>query len=194
MTTLKEIYSDLIDTDAYWRGNPGKRPEVQRQVVMWLKKIKATTVLDAGCGRGDLGLYLRQSVFKVKGCDLADASKYCKIPFDQASILEMPYTDDQFDAVVCVDVIEHLHPEDVDNAVREMLRVGKHLIIHAACYESHHGPYRELHLTIETPDEWLKRWWPIGTILKTNNIERFNQKKNVTRKTICALIGPKDEQ
>lgn len=193
MVTIKEMYDDLIRVDAYWRSNPGKRPNVQGPVYQWLSSVRAKKILDAGCGRGDLGSFLQHFGLKVRGCDIAEAKEYCPFPFDQADLTALPYEDDSFDAVACVDVIEHLSPEDVNRAISEMLRVARHVVIHAACYESHHAQYRELHLTIQSPEWWMKKFWEHGNIIKSHKITRMNRRKNKLRETFCALIERRDE-
>lgn len=130
------------------------------------------SVLDAGCGRGHLSRFLKGIGFDTQSCDLADASVYLErlgIPFKQCNLTKLDYEDKAFDAVVCVDVIEHLYESEIKDAISEMLRVGKHLFLRIACYTSYHGKYDKLHLTVKPP-----RWWRMvieefGDILWTTN-------------------------
>lgn len=169
----KTIYETLIKDDSYWRNNPGRRKNVQNEVVEVLRNWVCRHVLDAGCGRCDLAAYLAARRFVVTGCDVVDPRLYVQqhndflnnpMKFFQCDLTEMPFSDDQFDAVVCVDVIEHLYPEDVDTALSEMLRVAPKLYLRAACYPSHHGEFRELHRTLELPEQWNERLNKLATI------------------------------
>ena len=162
----KSIYETLIQDDSYWRNNPGQRKDVQREVVEALRHWNCRKILDAGCGRGDLSSYLAHRRFLVHGCDIVDSRLYIQrqndyinnpMLFRQCDLANLDFGDDDFDAVVCVDVIEHLYPEDVDAALSEMLRVAPYLYIRAACYPSHHGEFRDLHRTLELPEQWNER-------------------------------------
>jgi len=42
-----------------------------------------------------------------------------------ASVLDIPFEDCSFDTVFCKDLLEHIHPDDVLTAIREMLRVAR---------------------------------------------------------------------
>ena len=173
----KSIYDTLIKDDSYWWNNPGKRKNVQWEATTALRHWICRHVLDAGCGRGDLAAHLAYNHFRVTGCDVVDCRFYIQrkntangkypIKFEQCDLTEMPFSDDQFDAVVCVDVIEHLYPDDVDAALSEMLRVAPRLYIRAACYPSHHGEFRDLHRTLELPEQWNER------LLELANIEEM---------------------
>ncbi len=169
----KPIYETLIKDDSYWRNNPGQRKNVQQEVAEALRHWGCRDVLDAGCGRGDLAAYITNRRFRVFACDVVNSRRYIQchndytnnpIIFYQCDLMEMPFSDDQFDAVVCVDVIEHLYPDDVDAAIAEMLRVAPKLYLRAACYPSHHGEFRDLHRTLELPEQWNDRLLKLATI------------------------------
>ena len=147
------IYDTLIHDDKYWVKNPGKIPYIQRNVLLELYAMKLYSpakVLDAGCGRGDMAKHLHESGYDVAACDFADALKYIpsEIPFYEVNLIDMPFTANRFDAVICVDVLEHLEADDAKKAIAELLRVGKTLIAQVACYPSKHGGSGPLHLTV----------------------------------------------
>ena len=89
------------------------------------------TVLDIGCGGGILSNHLAQSGFDVVGVDLSKDSLRVATECDmtqsvkylQADAHQLPFSDQRFDAVCCLDVLEHL--EDPGNVILEASRVLK---------------------------------------------------------------------
>jgi ubiquinone/menaquinone biosynthesis C-methylase UbiE len=55
-----------------------------------------------------------QAMLDVEGVDAR---------LDVGSVLELPYEGGMFDAVVCLSVLEHLHPEELGRALSEIRRV-----------------------------------------------------------------------
>ncbi|MDY6795999.1 MAG: class I SAM-dependent methyltransferase [Actinomycetota bacterium] len=69
-------------------------------------------VLDAGCGTGGNFPFLK-AYGQVEGFDYSEeAVRFCRLRGEhqvlEASIYELPYRDEAFDLVTCLDVIEHL--------------------------------------------------------------------------------------
>jgi len=101
-------------------------------------------VLDAGCGIGGSSRLLAHKFgYQVVGIDLADkfieAATFLtqitglekNVRFQQGSILELPFKDNYFDAVLCQHVLMNI--KDKPRAVKEFFRVlkpGARLIIH----------------------------------------------------------------
>ncbi len=84
-------------------------------------------VLDVGCGTGGNFPFLSR-YGEVEGCDYSEeAVRYCRLrggtAVREASIYELPYPDDSFDLVTCLDVIEHLRLDLP--AFLELKRVAK---------------------------------------------------------------------
>ncbi len=90
-------------------------------------------VLDLGCAGGFMAEALARNGANVSGIDPAaeaiDAARShaevsgLNIRYDVGVGEALPYTDAVFDAVVCVDVLEHV--ADLDKVVREVARVLK---------------------------------------------------------------------
>ena len=105
-------------------------------------------VLDVGCGRGEILRNTHHLGAHAYGIDYADvAVRISKqvadatethshsIEVSQASALYLPYTDDVFDRVLLLDIVEHLYPDELLAAYREVRRVlkpGGRIIIHTA--------------------------------------------------------------
>ncbi|HEV2686624.1 MAG TPA: class I SAM-dependent methyltransferase, partial [Actinomycetota bacterium] len=77
--------------------------------------VRGARVLDAGCGEGYGTDRLTAVAAQVTGVDLEEpvirraASRYPRARFDAANLVSLPYDDGAFDAVVSLQVIEHLH-------------------------------------------------------------------------------------
>lgn len=85
-------------------------------------------ILDAGCGTGLLTKKLEQ-FGKVWGIDQSpEAVKFAKsrsIRVKQASLTRLPFKNNSFDLVVCIDVLTHQWVNDDKKALREIYRVLK---------------------------------------------------------------------
>ena len=89
-------------------------------------------LLDVPAGEGALAIRLREMGFAVSCCDLyPQIFKVADLEIKGGNLdRELPYVDDSFDVVVCVEGLEHI--ENPANAIREFSRVvrpGGRLII-----------------------------------------------------------------
>lgn len=82
-------------------------------------------VLDVGAGEGYFSRLMSARGYAVAACDFSrDAFKCPEIPFHAADLSErIPLPDASFDAVVSIEVIEHI--ENHTRFIREILRVVK---------------------------------------------------------------------
>lgn len=97
--------------------------------------IQFNNVLDAGCGEGHIA-HLIKSKFNTDieafdlGSQVIEVAKttYSDIDFRVCSIYETSYHDNEFDLVVCSEVLEHL--DDPTKALNELLRISsKYLLL-----------------------------------------------------------------
>jgi len=85
---------------------------------------RCETILDAGCGEG-LGVltYLAETPARITAIDFdQDQIRYCqehieplcreRVSFERHDLVSGPVGSAAFDGFSCIDVIEHLHPED----------------------------------------------------------------------------------
>ncbi len=130
-----KLWLELSD---FIRFNPGAMHR-RRKILKLARKIPSFhSVLDVGCGLGEMLLSLTKEFPNVKdltGVDLssqtiaANSKKFPNLHFDSLNIEEraLPKT---FDLIVCSEVIEHLEnrPKAYQN-LTQMLAPGGHLIL-----------------------------------------------------------------
>jgi 2-polyprenyl-6-hydroxyphenyl methylase/3-demethylubiquinone-9 3-methyltransferase len=94
-----------------------------RAVVDCLEPLRGRRVLDLGCGKGRFASKLRDQGASVVGLDLSAAMLAGATGIDRVrgSARRLPFADGAFDAVVAVEVFEHL--PDLDAVLAEARRV-----------------------------------------------------------------------
>lgn len=100
-----------------------------RQIASSLKATGAERILDAGCGEGFVVSYLlrENDGLTITGIDCSlQAIEMARqmvsgVLFNVGDLREMPYRDDSFDLVMCLEVLEHL--PDPHKGLRELRRV-----------------------------------------------------------------------
>lgn len=105
----------------------GKNPQLIKEI------LEPKKVLDAGCGPGLLVLMLREIGLDAVGVDMSTyaletAPATVRPYLTRGSILKLPYGEQEFDLVVCREVLEHLTVIEVAQAVNELCRVSSKLI------------------------------------------------------------------
>ena len=84
------------------------------------------SVLEIGVGKGIIREFLKSfSHIKHTSIDIAPDLN----PNFVGSVLKMPFSDSQFDCILCCQVLEHLRIEDFPAALREIRRVTRSLVI-----------------------------------------------------------------
>jgi 2-polyprenyl-3-methyl-5-hydroxy-6-metoxy-1,4-benzoquinol methylase len=166
---------------AMGQGRQNKAREV-------LAELPRGRLLDVGAGRGELRDVAEPLGFSYDGIDPATGIEVSfKNPRDLAEEVyrynkngrvgvglatAIPYPDKTFDTVVCLDVLEHLIPEDVEPALREMDRVSKGLLFLTAAdtpsYYTEGG--RDLHISARPIPEWETLF---RSVYPGRNIERL---------------------
>ncbi|MFC2138999.1 class I SAM-dependent methyltransferase [Bacteroidota bacterium] len=97
--------------------------------------IHVENILDVGCGEGFILNYLnsikkitKASAIDVDPDEIKDAKQnlpFCNVM--EASAYELPFKDNEFDLVICSEVLEHL--EEPEKAIQEINRVANKYIL-----------------------------------------------------------------
>ena len=124
-------------------GNVYDKYNSQNPVARWLMAgflnsvselynlMQPASILEVGCGEGALADHLLKHALKrptrFVACDLSlevvDSRVDPLIEFRQSSIYELPYSENEFELVVCCEVLEHLeHPQQ---GLAEIARVAE---------------------------------------------------------------------
>ena len=118
--------------DHFDRTTSEYRPEIAEQdgraqaVVQRLGRLDGKRVLDAGAGKGRYAAMLKRQwpSATVTALDVS-AEMLRHVPSGietvQHSLLDLPFADGHFDAVICIEALEHA--VQIDEAVRELVRV-----------------------------------------------------------------------
>jgi len=112
-------------------------------------------VLDVGCGRGEILRHCADVGVKAYGIDYAPVAVQMAREAGtvyQADAKRLPFPALFFDRVLMFDLVEHLHPWELDQALaeaRRVLRPGGRLIVHTA------------------PNEWYDHWaYPVVRLVR----------------------------
>lgn len=136
----KKYYLTVCPGSEEFKKSGGKKihPRVKK-LLQQIEVNKSTKILDVGCGRGDIILYLGRNSKEAIGVDysreaieLANSTKknfsnimQKKVRFEVMNIKTLSFSDNYFDVVICIDVLEHLCKNEANQALREIKRVLK---------------------------------------------------------------------
>lgn len=121
-------YEKLYES-IYQKGYQNKKNIGIKHVKDLVNVYSFSSILDVGCAQGMAVQAYQNLNINAHGIDVAPTAiklskelgiKNCV----QASVLDIPFRDGRFDAVVTADVLEHLHEDDVNKAIAEMVRVA----------------------------------------------------------------------
>ena len=156
----KEPVSSSLYTEEYFRTacegfdifNTSEGEQLSRRLASAFALAEVTpgmSVLDVGCGRGEILRHAAQLGADAYGIDYApvavNMSRQVIEPLEGvapgrtavylADAKSLPFPDATFDRVLMFDVVEHLHPWELDRALEEVRRVLKpdgRFIVHTA--------------------------------------------------------------
>lgn len=107
----------------------------RRRVELCLDQCKGgDSILEVGFGSGLTFLNLNEKYKTIFGLDLTCDVNSVKEVFAShnihpdlrnGNVLSMPYTDNQFDTVLLISILEHLKPDELTQAFKEIKRVLK---------------------------------------------------------------------
>jgi ubiquinone/menaquinone biosynthesis C-methylase UbiE len=148
----------------------GRWEKVARAMAQHCGLKAGDKILDVGCGKAFLLFDFTKVIpgIEVYGIDISayaidNAKEEIKDRLRVGSANSLPWPDRHFDLVYSINTLHNLHNYDLDQALREMQRVGnRHKYI---CVESYRNEVEKANLlywqvtceTFCTPQEW--EWW-----------------------------------
>ena len=161
-------------------GTTISRDRLKRCLGGSLDVVRGKSVLEAGCGAGRFTEVLLSADARVFACDLSEAAeanwenckKYSNYFVCQADILRLPVCPEQFDVVICIDVIQHTpNPEKTMAALCSQVKPGGLLVMDHYTYGYAVTPFRRLlrSFLLRTPSKFPLRFcnglvtvlWPL---------------------------------
>lgn len=125
----KQIYDLMFASGHYFPSNGAHNWLSFESLIRGGETESFKKGLDVGCGHGFAVYEMTNRGYDVYGSDIADNTvswkelgilDRCKI----APAHQMPYEDNEFDMVVCTDVMEHVPETYIDATFKEIVRVG----------------------------------------------------------------------
>lgn len=121
--SLDEIYQENLQFwDKAWKRVSKPHKELPKlpyihELTRKLKKYQVKKVLDLGCGSGWLSIFISKYGFDVTGIDASEsaidlgkmwaAEENLNVNFMLCDLLNIPFEENSFDAIVCNSVLEH---------------------------------------------------------------------------------------
>ena len=149
---------EIFPQGELWKGRIGPKKDSEwrneEEYVLYLKHLKAydfalkyvqgKSILDVGCGSGYGTALLSKFAFHATGIDISEeAIRYCKKRYKRKNLEFMhvkgswvrnglPFKEHSFDVCVSFQVIEHIHPRNVERyllAIKKILKKGGLFIV-----------------------------------------------------------------
>ena len=145
-TYTRDYYESHCHGHMEFKDSKGESLTARLRIPLALAKIeRGMSILDVGCGRGEIliqtacrgarafGFDYSVAALEIAADVIAGRTEAERILLHLGNAQHLPYPDDCFDRVFMLDVIEHLYPAELREAFREshrVLRLGGQLIIH----------------------------------------------------------------
>jgi len=161
---LKYLKAWEFDNRSYADCSPGFKLSNSLKFLDYFKQNNVRTILDAGCGSGKLLKRMLDMGFECRGTDIAENCLEPDLKPLQDQLLKVGllwrkelFSENQFDAVVCTDVLEHIPPQFVEEVLQNIYYwANRYVFLQIALFEDRFGKTiaERLHLTVKP-----KKWW-----------------------------------
>jgi len=152
-----------------------------------MQNEKLDSVLDVGCGRGWVVRHLLNLGYKAEGCEYGEfavKNSVCNSVYGDLC-KTLPYEYNSFDVITCQGVLSHLPERYLKNAIEELYRITKNVLITNILIQEHTDQW--YHLIIEKPDYWKPIFNEAGFIEDKELTKKIREenKFNVNEQWFC---------
>jgi 2-polyprenyl-3-methyl-5-hydroxy-6-metoxy-1,4-benzoquinol methylase len=130
---MTEFEKNYYENDEFWKpGVLGKIDQIRIEKTYALLPKEVINLLDVGCGNGIFCNYIleKNPQINITGLDRSnEALKHVLSNKIVGDIINIPFKNNEFDCVTCLQVLEHLPIEAYKNALKELTRVSNKYII-----------------------------------------------------------------
>ncbi|XRB23903.1 glycosyl transferase [Pseudoscourfieldia marina] len=137
-------YQDVYDKTWTQGGYPRQSCWGCRFAGDIVNKVQFHSMLDAGTGNGALVRLMREHGKAAWGIELSKAVLEKECPdmlqkgwVEPGILTNLPYEDNSFDLVYSADVLEHIHPEEADKVIGELVRVSRRHVVMSISLKGH---------------------------------------------------------
>ncbi len=157
--TLKPVYDEIYTDIDY--GPIGTARGFTTAMGLAQTGVKDLDILCVGCGNAYETVYLKMHGANVTTLDfVAPEIEYLTGCQTIGACQNIPFRDNQFDAVICCECLEHIHPDEINQCLSELFRVGQKFEFTIA---DKPDPYKyDSHLCIESLTWWIDKLESIG--------------------------------
>jgi ubiquinone/menaquinone biosynthesis C-methylase UbiE len=138
------------------------------------------TLLDAGCATANLYKYIQKRNIGYTGLDSSKhllegaRERHPDVELVEASVLDIPFPRKHFNVSYAKSVLEHLHPDDVETAVKQLVKVAKNMVI----LVFHRAP-KDMSETITKKrqgyfENTFSKDWLLGAFLDTDRLHTMS--------------------
>jgi len=158
--SLKQVYTQIHAKTSF-----GKRAKIPPGVKKFIREKKPASILDFGCGKGNLVKVLQESYsdITVFGYDPANPDFNKEIPC--------------VDMIISTDVLEHVEPEFINDTIEMLSLKGKfhYHLISCAPAKLILSDGRNAHLIQEGPDWWRPKFEQAGFVILSEDYKEFTK-------------------
>jgi len=177
-------YDYLFSKNREYNSNPDhERFIVAKEFLSSINVINVKNVLDVGVGRGHFFRFLDVQGYHIKGVEPSGEAR--KLLNDKrildAYSHSLPFKNKEFDVVVCLDVLEHIPHELIQNSLNEINRVSKKYAIISVAHHSDIRNSWELHISSMPFKEWelfIKKYFKI---LSSKTVSSKSDKSKISK-------------
>lgn len=177
----KFMINQVYDKSFYSETHENKIESFRKVASILSRHLTFETVLDIGCGSGQLLAELKQNGKDVLGCEISEAAikrAPAGITSFQADAAKPIHINRCFDLVVCIEVAEHINKRQSSRLVANCTNLGRQVFFTAAPK----GQSGVGHINLQSYSFWIKLFAKQGfkhQVLLSKTLQEHMRAENV---------------